>query len=471
MIFHQEKVKGSEYVLIEGRLSRRKALVSLIQAAGLGLLAACAPAATPSASSVPAATTAPSAATKRTKVLWWSHWASEEPRKLILNGIAQRFQKTHSNVDVEIAWWQASELWPALRNAFTAGSGFPDIFYWDSTAMEFITAGWMADLTSLNWDQVEPFAVDLWKVPGPGGKVGRWAIPIEVTSDEIYYNKALFEKLGIQVPANYQFTADQFYDVCKKLRGAGYDPFAQGVGDRDYPGVYHINFALLAQLGDAQLKALWRGEKSWKDPEVVEALQYAKRLNDIPVMPATFSTMKLAEAHIYFHTQQKAGIFLCGSWYTGRAFTPPSQGGQPADFRVGFLRYPAMPKGTGNNLKFLTAGGSIAVADKSPNKSVAMELAQSIMTEETGNDWLAKSAIGTGLKTNPAKIDSPFKWYFDEYAKTHDGQQYCISPIWLGVMPPAMMETFSQVAGHGFPLRQVSVEDLVNKMEAARAKK
>ena len=30
--------------------------------------------------------------------------------------------------------------------------------------------------------------------------------------------------------------------------------------------------------------------------------------------------MTLAEAHRYFHTEQKACMFPVGSWYTGRAF-------------------------------------------------------------------------------------------------------------------------------------------------------
>ena len=40
--------------------------------------------------------------------------------------------------------------------------------------------------------------------------------------------------------------------------------------------------------------------------------------------PPTFSTMTLAESHRYFHTQEKACMFVIGSWYTGRAFAVPS---------------------------------------------------------------------------------------------------------------------------------------------------
>jgi ABC-type glycerol-3-phosphate transport system substrate-binding protein len=405
---------------------------------------------------------------QKVKLLWWSHWAEEEPRKIILHTIAKNFMAAHPNVEVEIVWWQKTEMWPAMRNAFTAGTGFPDLFYFDAGVLEFIPAGWLADLSGLNWDQVEPWARTLWKLPGPGGKEGNWAVPIEVTTDEIYYSKNLFAKLGIAVPENYQYTAEEFYNVAKKCRNGGYNPFAQGIGDRDYPGTYITNFVLLAQLGEQGVKDLWTGKKSWKDPEVVEALQYVKRLVDIPVMPPTFSTMKLSESHIYFHTQQKACMFLVGSWYTGRAFSSPEKGGQPPDFRLGFLRYPSMPKGKGNNLKFLTPGGAIAVAEKSPHKDMALALAQAIMTEQVGNLWLEKSAIGTGLKTDPSKIESSFKWYFDEFAKTHKGQDYAIGLTWHVLMSPAMKDAYGNVVNSAFPLGQISVDEVIEEMEASR---
>lgn len=455
-------------------MSRRHFLLTAAGAASAALLAACsssAPAAQTSAGAKPVGTAAPAAGSPsgaKTKLVWWHHPAEEENTKRVVNTVSKWYTDAHPNVEVEAVWWQKAQMFPALRSAFSAGSGFPDIFYWDLDAIEFASAGWAADLSALNWNEVEPWAADL-KFPGPDGKQGRFGLVLEVTSDEIYYNKSIFDKLGIKVPANYQFSADEFYSICKQIRAAGIDPFANGIGDRPYPGAYITNFVLLSALGEEALINLNLGKKSWKDDDVVAALTYVKKLIDIPVMPATFSTMKLAEAHIYFHTQQKAAMFLCGSWYANRAFNAPEKGGQPADFRLGFLRYPAMPGGKGNDLKYLMASSYVSVAEKSPNKKVAMDLVQSMMTEKFGNFYVGVTTLGTGMKTNPSKIETPYQWYFDEMAKSHQGQRYAMGKDWQTLMPPVMADAYKNVVNSGFPLGLLSVDDVVKKMEEARA--
>jgi multiple sugar transport system substrate-binding protein len=435
------------------RMSRRHFLFTMAGAAAAGVVAP--------------GIAAP-AAPKKTKILWWSHWAEEVNKRNLLIDVAKAFMAKHPDVEIEQVWWDKTAMFPTMRNAFTAGSGFPDIFYFDMLGFAFIPAGWVADLSGLNWGQVEPWAREMYMWAGPGGKVGNWGVPIEVVTDEIIYSKPLFAKLGIEIPKSLQFSAEDFYQVVKKIRAAGYDPFSQGVGDRDFPGTYITSWPLLATLGEKALRALWSGKTTWKTPEIRGVLEYAKRLIDVPCMPATFSSMGNSERHIYFHTRQKAAMFLGTTAYAARTFSPPEKGGQPPDFRSGFLKYPAMPNGKGNQLKLLVPNAGISVAEKSPNKQVAMDLLQSMMTEEFGNRWLAGTAVTTGLKTDPSKIASPFKWYLEEYAKSHQGQEYAVGLEWHAVMPPAMVDAYGQVVNAAFPARRASIDEVIEAMERAR---
>ena len=92
-------------------------------------------------------------------------------------------------------------MFTTLRAAFTAGSGFPDVLYYDIDAPEFMQAGWMADLsTGVRWENIEPYGKAFWTRPGPGGKTGVWALPLEAASDELYYNRKIFKQLGVTVP-------------------------------------------------------------------------------------------------------------------------------------------------------------------------------------------------------------------------------------------------------------------------------
>ena len=132
---------------------------------------------------------------------WWSHWAVEDSKKAVLFEAKRRFEAKHPGHTVEITFYEKKNMWPALRAAFTAGSGFPDVFYYDNDVPEFMAAGWLADLSQgIRWENIEPYGKAFWTRPGPGGKVGTWAIPVEAASDEIYFNKKLFRELGIAVP-------------------------------------------------------------------------------------------------------------------------------------------------------------------------------------------------------------------------------------------------------------------------------
>ena len=79
---------------------------------------------------------------------------------------------------------------------------------------------------------------------------------------------------------------------------------------------------------------------SWEDPRVREALTFAKAIIDAGGFPSSFSSLKLGEAHGYFHTKPGAVTFQMGSFYPSRAFQPADQGGQPAGFELGSRQRP-----------------------------------------------------------------------------------------------------------------------------------
>jgi multiple sugar transport system substrate-binding protein len=128
--------------------------------------------------------------------------------------------------------------------------------------------------------------------------------------------------LGVSVPAGLQLSPDAFLDMIKKAKAKSITPMALGVGDRPYPGAHLVHEALLKRLGVDEYGKLLAGKLPWTDPRVVDTLKWVKGLTEAGLLPATFTTLKLAEAHGYFHTNPGALTFLNGSWYTSRAFNP-----------------------------------------------------------------------------------------------------------------------------------------------------
>jgi len=407
------------------------------------------------------------------EISWWSHWAVEDNKKAVLFEVKKKFEAKHPGNTVNITFYEKKNMWPTLRAAFTAGSGFPDVFYYDNDVPEFVGTGWLADMTSaIRWENIEPYGKDNWTRPGPGGKMGTWAIPVEASSDEIYFNKKLFKQLGITVPASYAFTQDEFKEVVGKCAKAGYAAFATGAADREWAALYVPTAFLLSKLGLDDLKKLSQGELSWKDPRIVEVMKYYRELIDLGAYAKTLTSMTLADAHRYFHTEQKACMFPVGSWYTGRAFVPPDKGGQPKDFELGLLNYPLMKDGKGHGQKYLAVSGSLAVAAKSPRLQLAMEVANSFADVEIGNMWMAKTGIQTGIKTDPAKIDSPIKWYFEEFGKVNKGTKWVDLSVQnvKSYMKSGVWETYVATVNQGLPNMLISPDEALAKLEDARLK-
>ncbi len=198
----------------------------------------------------------------------------------------------------------------------------------------------------VNWNQIYPWARAVWQENGK-----TWGIPQEVNDNVIYYNKDWAKKLGVELPVGGQLSQSAFLDLVKKARAAGMVPIAQGVGDRPYPGAYIVGEALLHKLGKDDYAKLWAGKLSFSDPRVVDVLTWVKELVDAGAYPKDFMTIKLGESFYYFYSKPGALMLPMGSFYSGRAFAPADKGGQPADFPLGIMQFPAMDGGACNNCR------------------------------------------------------------------------------------------------------------------------
>lgn len=443
----------------------------------LMILSACSQASGGPASKAAAPGSAPAAKSAAPVVLkYWSYWADAEGNKAVVAEAARRYEAAHPGSTVEITWYQKSDLWPALRAAFQSGTA-PDVFSFDAEVVEFMEGGLLADLsTGITWDNVEPWAKDFWTRKGPAGKDGTWALPIEVNTQELYYNKKMFADLGIQPPGadkKFQWTQDEFFAAVQKCIGAGKDAFAIGTGDRKYPGTYVTNALLLRKLGGDDLDDLWTGRRggkiTWNDPRVQDALQLSKRLVEMKAYPSSISSLKLGEAHRYFHTEEKACMMPVASFYPSRAFQTPDQGGQPADFQVGMMNYPSLEGDGGNTQKPKAMGGAVAVWAKTKNQEQAIALVNAFADPEMGSFWMQKVGNATGIKTDPSKLGGEREWYFKMYQDVNAAASSLVLD-WQTMMQPEMNDAYAQILNGAFPAGLISVADATTKLEAVRAK-
>ncbi len=401
------------------------------------------------------------AAAQTTELTLWSHWSAELPKRSFVEAAIKDFEAANPNIKIKATWYEKNALYAALKTALRAGQA-PDIFYAEPDQVEYMDNGFLLDLSSLEWGAVEPWAKEAWTYKGKP-----YGLPLEAWTVEVYYNKDVLADLGVSLPDNLQLSPDGFLDMVKKAKAKGITPMSLGVGDRPFPGAHLAHEALLKKLGVADYSKLLAGELGWSDARVVETLTWLRSLTDAGLLPPTFTTMKLTEAHIYFHTKPGALTFVNGSWYTSRAFNPPDKGGQPDGFPLGIMQFPAVPGAVCNECRTIAVGGSYVANADSQHPDQVIAFFNSFLTPEVGNRWLDNVKVQTGIKADPSKMtDARAADYFSMIAKTNAGAKYHFG-IPIQVMSGKPKEVFTQIVNNALPAGNISVEDAVAQLDAA----
>ncbi len=402
----------------------------------------------------------PAAGQAQTLTLW-SHWADQQAKIDFVESAARAFEAENPGVTIEITWYQKEPLFAALKTALFAGQG-PDLFYADADQVEYIENDILLDLTDrIDWDNVEPWARATWTHGD-----GVYGLPLEAWTVELYTNEAVLQEIGVEMPVE-GLEGQDFLDFVAAARAAGVTPMAQGVGDRPYPGAFLTHEILLKMLGPEDYIALLTGDGSqWDDPRVHEALTFAKAIIDSGAFPSDISSIKLGEAHFYFHTNPGAATFQMGSFYPSRAFNPPDAGGQPADFQLGIVNGPIPPGSACPSCKTIAVGGSFVANARSGHPDLAAGFLNFLATPEMGNLWLEKNLVQTGIKADPSSMTGDTGEYFQKLLAANSGNDYAFG-IPLALMRGQPKEVFTQVLNNAFPAGLLDVDEAIAQMKAA----
>lgn len=391
----------------------------------------------------------------------WSHWPDELSKRGFVEDRVKRFEAVTPQCKVNLQFIQKADLYASVKTSVRTGQA-PDVFWLEPDEIGFAKSGYLEPLDGhVTLANLEDWARKEWTWEG---KV--YGLPMEAYTVELYYNRDVLKRLGIELPASKQLNQSQFTDLVKKAAASGITPISQGVGDRPYPGAYLLQESLLRKLGPDDYKALLTGKLSFKDARVREVMAWVKQLVDAGAYPKSFATLKLGESHYYFHTNPGAAMFPIGSWYTGRAFVPPEKGGQPERFALGIMKFPAVDGGKCPECKTLAVGGSYVLYSRSKNKECAGKLLNYMGSAESGNRWMEQVLLQTGIKTDPSRMTGIHAVYFKELQQMSQGAQFFIGTP-LHYMTGKCADAFSQVLNRAFPGGQMSVDDAASAMDNA----
>lgn len=167
---------------------------------------------------------------------WWSTGGDDETAAF--QKAADLYKQSHPNVSIKVQTLSWDDAYAKMLAASTSRSG-PDIISGGMTwTIQFGLRGGMVDLRKYGVDQLQAQAQPAqWKsAVSPDGTV--YGIPLDMSTEALYYRKDLLEKAGIKEPPK---TWDELTADIEKLKASGVKkPFSIDWGNLDWIGYFNF---------------------------------------------------------------------------------------------------------------------------------------------------------------------------------------------------------------------------------------
>lgn len=205
-------------------------------------------------------------------VVKWLHLETVPENLKLWEDIAADYEAKHPDVDVQLQFLE-NEAFKAKLPTLLQSDAAPDFFYsWGGGVLrQQAETGALMDLTEAiqadggAWAKnYKPAALDGLTYDGK-----TWAVPYRMGTIAFFYNKALFEKAGVN--AGSIKTWDDFLVAVKTLKDAGITPIAGGGGDK-WPLHFYWSYLVMRNGGQEVFERAKNNEgEGFLDPAIIKA--------------------------------------------------------------------------------------------------------------------------------------------------------------------------------------------------------
>lgn len=355
-------------------------------------------------------------------VINFYYW--DEGQKEGMDELITMFEESQDEVVVESTIVPWGEYWTKLQTALPTGTG-PDVFWMNMYASDYIHAGLLLDLT----DGLKESGFDESKYPAAvlemyeaDGKI--YGVPKDYDGMAIYYNKAIFDEMGVDYPEA-GWTWEDMLETAQALTNESH----YGIVARPDANSGYQNFVFQNEGGfmDENQMPLVNGT------EVTEALQF---LHDLmykyKVSPTGSEQLEFQPTDMFISGQ--AAMITDGSWALAQYNEALG-----ADCQIAELPTHKCQGAT-------THGLAYSVAANSSNKEAALKFVEFAATKEA-QEAAAKGAIpayeGTSdtwkslypdqdvqILLDSVEYASPNPYYANNHSETAQIFTDTISAIW-----------------------------------------
>ncbi len=386
--------------------------------------------------------------TKPTINIW--HWMTD--RDSAFQELAKKYESL-TGVKVNFELYAPSDAYSQKVRAAAQGINLPDIFGILGEKRDFasfIKAGHILDITPYmdadngKWKNrffPKALAVNEFTSGNSYGiEPGIFAVPIDIMTIQMVYNKKLFKELGLN-PNRPPKTLQEFLDIGTKIKAAGMQGLVSGWGEVWMVDCLANNYAFNIMGKDKFLDTI-KGNVPYTDPDWIEVLSIFKQMQDSGVLAQGVVTMINKSAEQLF-ANEKAVFAFNGSWCVN------VYKGMNPDLDYGVM----LPPEASNKYPMAIwggAGSSFMVNARSKNKEEAVKFLiwltdqdqQAYLAQTTNNlpanrnslnkipEILAQFARGMDYATHPNI------WGISEYSLVIEALDRGIQSIIIGEKTP-----------------------------------
>lgn len=217
------------------------------------------------------------------------------------------------------------------------------------------------------------------------------SLPYQYNIEGIWYNKAIFDEVGVSVPTTY----DELLDVSEKLLDAGYTPMAQP-GSEQWPVTRLIGMHAFRALGVTAMQDIKDDNASLTDEAYVAAAEAVAEYAQAGYFGEGFLSVDASAANNAFLTG-KAAMKYDGSWLLDEVNNPENN--QVGAENIGIFPYPDVAGGAGSSEDWPANAGTAQATD--PNQygpKVAAWI--DCIAENYGAQALQDAGVISGFKVN-----------------------------------------------------------------------
>lgn len=197
------------------------------------------------------------------------YWTNQVDRQDMIDEQVSLWSEKNPEIKIKITMLQVMNMRQTIKPALASNSG-PDFIYGEpgpGYMGVLAKAGLLLEMDdfSKKFDWPSKISADALKDATIEGKL--YGISTEIFFCNMYYNKKIFNELGVAEPK----TWDEFINICEKAKAKGYIPIS--IDDKDqWPGFHYEAIMFNAVAGKQKMKDVLEGKATWDQPVFAEAL-------------------------------------------------------------------------------------------------------------------------------------------------------------------------------------------------------